>query len=156
MPLSIAFSSDSSTFGACRAAVTNRNGNARATPFSSRSRMSDGATPAASINRRFRSTAMPPSLPSRSNRSKFSRLSFPADKATSQVSGELERVLDELLPNGRLLGILRLGVAQEQHVAKFDHRLAVVLRQLVGVELRERPRQPALRPAESGCFFSFQ
>jgi hypothetical protein len=35
-------------------------------------------------------------------------------------------------------------VAQKQHVAKRDQRIAVVLRELVGVELRERLRQPAL------------
>jgi hypothetical protein len=35
-------------------------------------------------------------------------------------------------------------VAEEQHVAELDDRFAVVLRQLVGVELRERPRQPTL------------
>jgi hypothetical protein len=47
-------------------------------------------------------------------------------------------------------------VAEEQHVAELDRRFAVVLRELIGIELRERPRQPRFAPAESGCFFSFQ
>jgi len=50
--------------------------------------MSFGSTPDASIRRRLRRTARPPSCPSRRSLSKFSRLSFPADRATSQASGD--------------------------------------------------------------------
>src|SRR5258707_373446 len=42
--------------------------------------MSFGSTPDASIRRRLRSTAIPPSFPSPSRRSQGSRLSFPTDK----------------------------------------------------------------------------
>ena len=56
-------------------------------PFSRRSATSFGGTPVASISRRFRRTVIPPTFPSRSRRSQVSRLSFPADKATSRVSG---------------------------------------------------------------------
>src|SRR5260221_2986178 len=131
MPFSIADSSASSSFGAYRAAVTKRNGSARATPLSSLSRMSFGETPAAVISRRLRSTAMPPSFPSSSSRSNVSFLPW------------RERAVDELLPVRRLFRIKRFGVAQEQHVAQLDRGVAVVLRKLVGVELRERPREPA-------------
>src|SRR6267378_4897328 len=55
-----------------------------------------------------------------------------------------ERVLNELLPECGLRFVLRLRVAEEKHVAELDRRIAVVLRKLVGVELRECPRQPAL------------
>ena len=40
--------------------------------------------------------------------------------------------------------VLGLRVAEDQHVAELHRRFAVVLRKLVGVELRERPRQPTL------------
>ena len=58
--------------------------------------------------------------------------------------GRLERVLNELLPERRLRVVLGLRVAEEQHVAELHDRFAVVFGKLVGVELRERPRQPAL------------
>src|SRR5205823_13419651 len=58
--------------------------------------------------------------------------------------GRFERVLNELLPERSLRFVLGLRVAEEQHVAELDCRFTVVLRELVGVELRERPRQPAL------------
>src|SRR5438876_604124 len=57
--------------------------------------MSFGSTPDASIRRRLRSTAIPPSFSSRSRRSQVSRLSFPADKATSQVSGGSSVLADQ-------------------------------------------------------------
>jgi hypothetical protein len=36
---------------------------------------------------------------------------------------------------------------KKEHVAQFHNRVAIVLGELVGVEFRERPRQPALRPS---------
>ena len=87
---------------------------------------------------------MPPSFPSRSSRSKFSFLSFRAESETSHVSGASSLSSTSFFQSSACSRILRLCVAEKQHVAQRHHGIAVVLRKLVGVELRERLRQPAL------------
>ena len=58
--------------------------------------------------------------------------------------GRGQRAVDELLPHLLLVRVLRLGVDQEQDVAEPHRAVAVVLGELVGVELGERPRQALL------------
>ena len=48
------------------------------------------------------------------------------------------------LPKRRLRLVLRLGVRQEEHVAELDRAVPVVLGELVGVELGERPSKAPL------------
>src|SRR6185295_618611 len=50
--------------------------------------------------------------------------------------------VDELLPHLLLVRVLRLGVDQEQDVPDPHRAVAVVLRELIGVELGERARKP--------------
>ena len=51
--------------------------------------------------------------------------------------GRGQRAVDELLPDLRLIRVRGLGVRDEEHVAQAHRAVAVVLRQLIGVELRE-------------------
>ena len=51
---------------------------------------------------------------------------------------------DQLLPHAGLLVVTRLGVRQEQDVAQLDGAAAIVLRELVLVELRKRGREALL------------
>jgi hypothetical protein len=51
---------------------------------------------------------------------------------------------DQLLPHAGLLVVTRLGVRQEQDVAQLDGAAAIVLRELVLVELRKRGRETLL------------
>src|SRR5690606_29850940 len=54
-------------------------------------------------------------------------------------------IVDELLPYTSLLVVLRLGMAQEQHVTQLDGLVqAIVLGKLIGVELRESVSKPLL------------
>src|SRR5437762_11618428 len=71
-------------------------------------------------------------------------LVLPCGQANLPGIGRFERVLNELLPEHGLRLVLGLRVAEEQHVAELHRRFAVVLRKLVGVELRERSCQTAL------------
>src|SRR5579864_794366 len=51
---------------------------------------------------------------------------------------------DQALPHFSLRLVTRLGVSQEQHVTEFDRSAAIVLRERVGIELREGRSQPLL------------
>src|SRR5262249_53890157 len=54
---------------------------------------------------------------------------------------------DEALPHGRLCFVTRLGVAEEEHVAQLDGPAAIVLGELILIELRERGRESLLHLA---------
>src|SRR5262249_35179571 len=71
-------------------------------------------------------------------------LVLPCGQGNLPSIGRFERVLNETLPKSSLLGVDGPGVAEKKHVAKFHDSLAVVLRELVSVELRERLSQSAL------------
>src|SRR5215472_909828 len=58
--------------------------------------------------------------------------------------GRSKLAVDELLPHLLLGLVLRLGVDEEQHVPDPHRAVAVVLRELIGVELGKCPRQALL------------
>ena len=70
-----------------------------------------------------------------SRRSHASRLSRPARKALPPRCREWQLAFDEPLPERGLLGVTRLRVAEEQHVAQPNGAGAVVLGERVLVEL---------------------
>jgi hypothetical protein len=127
--LTMSFSIASSTFGACRAAVSKRNGSARAALFSRCSRMSDGFD----AHRQHQ-----PQVPERSHSAQlafaqqpFEVLVFvlPCGQGNLPSVGRFKRVLDELVPNGCQFGSFRLAWPRTAHRGALPARLAVVLRQ---------------------------
>ncbi len=64
--------------------------------------------------------------------------------------GRRKRAIDELLPDLLLGRILRLGMGQEQNVPDPHRAVAVILGELIGVELGQRLRQALLRLGGDG------